>query len=87
MNIFETMQTITKLAKSGMTLELQEKIAELREQVVTLKEENTQLKEELQARRQELERYTKGMLARSARSLLGPWKVAGRTPLSEDSAV
>ena len=60
MNIFETMQTITKLAKSGMTLELQEKIAELREQVVTLKEENTQLKEELQARRQELERYTKG---------------------------
>jgi hypothetical protein len=60
MSIYDTMQSISKLAKAGMTLELQEKIVELREQVVVLKDENIQLREEVQALRQELTSYTKG---------------------------
>ena len=61
-NIFETMQSIQKLAKAGMTLELQEKIVELRELVVALKEENVQLKEALQELRQKHDRLTKADL-------------------------
>ena len=62
MSILDTMQTITKLAKSGMTLELQEKIIELRGQVLELKEENLRLREECLQAQQELETYTKGDL-------------------------
>ena len=62
MSILDTMQTVTKLAKSGMTLELQEKVVELREQVLELKEENLRLREECLKIRQELETYTKGDL-------------------------
>lgn len=62
MSILDTMQTITKLAKSGMTLELQEKIVELREEVLNLKEENLRLREECLRAKQELETYTKGDL-------------------------
>jgi Zn ribbon nucleic-acid-binding protein len=62
MNILDTMQTITKLAKAGMTIELQEKIVELREEVLELKEENLRLREECLQAKQELERFTKGDL-------------------------
>lgn len=62
MSILDTMQTITRLAKSGMTLELQEKIVELRGEVLELKEENVRLREEVLAAKQELDTYTKGDL-------------------------
>ena len=62
MSILDTMETVTKLAKSGMTLELQEKIIELREEVLKLKEENLCLREEYLQAKQELETYTKGDL-------------------------
>ena len=67
MNILETMQAVTKLAKAGMTLELQEKIVELREQVIVMKEDNLALREECASLRQELERYTKGELCPKCR--------------------
>jgi len=62
MNILDTIQTITKLAKSGMTLELKEKVAELRVQVVELKEDHTRLREENLKLREEIARFTKGDL-------------------------
>lgn len=72
------MQTITKLAKAGMTLELQEKIVELREQVVVLKEENVRLKEEHQQLRQEMECFTKGDLCPKCRK--PAWKLESSRP-------
>lgn len=78
MNIFETMQTVTKLAKAGMTLELQEKIVELREQVVALKEENVRLKEEQGRLQQELECLTKGDLCPKCKK--PAWKLEGSRP-------
>ena len=67
MSILDTMQTIAKLAKSGMTLELQEKIVELREEVLELKEENLRLREECLQAKQELEKCTKGDLCPKCR--------------------
>jgi RNase P subunit RPR2 len=77
-NIFDTMQAITKLAKAGMTLELQEKIAELREQTIILKEDNARLKEENLRLRQELEHFTKGALCPKCRQ--PSWILEGSKP-------
>lgn len=78
MNILDTMQVITKLAKAGMTLELQEKIAELREQVVTLKEDYARLREENLKLRQEIERFTKGDLCPKCKQ--PSWTLEGSRP-------
>ncbi len=51
--IVDSIQTLVNLAKSGDTLELQEKISELRKDVLELEKENVRLREEL-------ETYTKG---------------------------
>ena len=72
------MQTVTKLAKSGMTLELQEKIVELREQVLDIKEENVRLREENLQAQQELETYTKGDLCPKCKK--PAWSLESRRP-------
>ena len=77
-NILDTMQTITKLAKAGMTLELQEKIAELREQAINLKEDNARLKEENLRLRQELEHFTKDDLCPKCKQ--PSWILEGSKP-------
>ena len=60
MNIGETMDTIIRLAKAGLTLELQEKIVELRKHVMDLDEKHLKLRSKNLELQKELERYTKG---------------------------
>ncbi len=67
MSILDTVQRVAELAKSGMTLELQEEIVQLRKEVLELKEENLHLREECSQAKQELEKYTKGDLCPKCR--------------------
>ncbi len=62
MNISDTIDAITKLAKASMTLDLQDKIRELREQVLELQDKNLELREEVQQLRKELEAYIEGAI-------------------------
>ncbi len=58
MAIIDTAKIIAELARTGMTVELQENIMKLREEVMALKEENVRLRDDNLQLKQQLDSYS-----------------------------
>ena len=78
MNIMDTVATVAKLAKAGLTLELQEKIVELREQIISLVEVNTLLRSEKLDLEEKLKLATSG--DRCPKCKEAEWKLTETKP-------
>ena len=78
MNIIETIKVATELAKKGMMVELQEKIAQLREEVIALKEDNIQLRTSNLELKEQIDKYSKDAICPKCKKT--SWHLEGSKP-------